>query len=569
MKNVFFLLFFSFLGVIYPQDKVEFYDPTQLKRGMKGYALTVIQGLEPEKMGVEVISYIPNYLPKAGLVLVKLEGKNVERTRVAAGMSGSPVYIDNKLVGALAYTWANARELTAGIVPIQDMISDKSRSKNLSFNVSHEAIPIQTAWSLNGVVGDQLLQKLQTITPSNSYPFGIEEFTTVPSSRSNGIAPLKGGDAVAIKLVEGDISIASIGTVTYVDGEDVYIYGHPLDGEGPISLPLARAEIFDIMPSTRLSFKIGQPLPETIGSTMFDGLSTVYGRFDKKATMIPVSFTVGGKNLTNSYKMKFARSRKYLPTLMGEVIGQILERELGKNIEKQLTLSWNIELTNNITISNEVTWVKHTVYSPNSLEEYWKSYIDILWNNSLSHFVPKEIKFKLSILEKPFNYYNVTDVKTSRNHYVVGETIEIPLNLNQYMNNNFYTNINLKIPSNITTGTYSLLVGSELFIEKELVRSFPENYKIRTAKQIVDELSKSINTHALQAVLVDVRTGSILANKFFKPLPKSKRSLFKSSMPEKPYLYAPSLIEQKIFLDNPVLGGDHLYINIENPTPIN
>ncbi len=559
--------FVTFFTPIFAQEDIEFFDPNQLQKGMKGYALTVMQGIEPEKIDLEVIAYMPNSLTKAGMILVRLVGEKVERTRVAAGMSGSPVYIDGKLVGALAYTWANARELTAGIVPIQDMISDKTRSGNSMF-VPQEATPIQTAWAVDGFDSDEFLQKLQDTSSSSEYPVGIEEFITVPSSRSNGVAPLKAGDAVAIKLVEGDINVASIGTVTYVNGEDVYIYGHPMDSEGPISLPLARAEIYDIMPSTRLSFKMGRALPETIGSTVFDGMSTVYGRFDKKATMIPVTIHIRGKEFSNTYNMNMARSRKYLPNLIKRGITGVLTRELGKNIEKQVKLSWNFTLTNNQIISNEVSWARYSVYDPDLLSNYWKQYISLLWNNSLTHFVPENIEFTLDILEKPYDYYSVEEIRVPKKQYLAGESLDIKISLRKYLSQMTHTNLNFKLPNKIKEGTYSLIVGSQIAIERELVRLFPEHYTIRTEKQLLEELRKSINTHVLQAVLVDASTGSVIGNKFFEPVPKSKQSLFKSRTGDWDSMLAPRLFKKEFVMDDPVLGGDVINVDIIVPKPV-
>ncbi|MGL5955242.1 MAG: hypothetical protein ACRC0X_01350 [Brevinema sp.] len=564
MKKIIVIFLLSY-SLLYTQQ-TEFFDPTQLERGMKGYALTVMQGIEPERIEVEVISYMPNRLPQAGLILVKLSGDNVERSRVAAGMSGSPVYIDGKLVGALAYTWADARELTAGVVPIQDMVSDKKRGENVVFT-PQGAVPIQNTWTLEGFDGASFLEKLQDSTQASMYPKGIEEFITVPSSRSNGLAPLKGGDAVAIKLVEGDINIASIGTVTYVDGEDVYIYGHPMDGEGPISLPLARAEIYDIMPSTRLSFKIGRALPETIGSTVFDGLSTVYGRFDKQAVMIPVTFHIRGSAYSNTYKMNIARSRKYLPVLLGEGIGSILERELGNNIEKQVRFSWNFSITNDQTISNQVSWARHSIYDPRVLKEYWRDYISILWNNDLMHFVPTDIEFTVDILDKPYDYYAVNEVKIARKEYIAGETLNVQIALQKYLSQTIYTNLLLPLPENIQEGTYSLIVGSQLAIESELVSLFPEKYTIRTVKQLLEELTRTINTHTLQAILIDSSSGSILGDKFFEAMPNSKRSLFKSHTANWKNLLTPRLFENSLLMDEPVLGGQVLFVDIVVPNP--
>ena len=561
------LLLVLFVNTIHAQEKIEFFDPYELKKGMKGYALTVMQGLEPEKMELEVIAFMPNKLTKSGMILVKLSGKNVERSRVAAGMSGSPVYIDGKLVGALAYTWANALELLAGIVPIQDMISDKTRSGNTVF-VPQNASPIQTAWFMNGMEESDILQKIQNIPDTKIYGRSLEEFITIPSSRSNGIVPLKAGDAVAIKLMEGDINLASIGTVTYVDGEDFYIYGHPMDSEGPINLPVARAEIYDIMSSSRLSFKLGSALPETIGSTVFDGHSSVYGRFDKKASMIPVTINVRGKEYSNTYNMNMAKSRKYLPTLISEGMGAVLERELGKNIEKQVQLSWKLEFTNNQIVSNSSTWVRHTPYAPESIQDYWENYISILWSNSLVHLVPSKMEFNIDIKDEYYEYYAVSGVKVAKTAYYPGEDININLILQQYLAEDIYTNMTLTLPKNLVEGAYTLLVGSSISLEAELTELFPDKYAIRTVKQLLKELKKPIDTNVLQAVLVDVREGSLVGAGFFEHVPQARQSLFESKTGLGETILVPKLYQNELTLDAPVIGSKFIFVNIVVPEPV-
>ena len=561
------LLLVLFVNTIHAQEKIEFFDPYELKKGMKGYALTVMQGLEPEKMELEVIAFMPNKLTKSGMILVKLSGKNVERSRVAAGMSGSPVYIDGKLVGALAYTWANALELLAGIVPIQDMISDKTRSGNTVF-VPQNASPIQTAWFMNGMEESDILQKIQNIPDTKIYGKSLEEFITIPSSRSNGIVPLKAGDAVAIKLMEGDINLASIGTVTYVDGEDFYIYGHPMDSEGPINLPVARAEIYDVMSSSRLSFKLGSALPETIGSTVFDGHSSVYGRFDKKASMIPVTINVRGKEYSNTYNMNMAKSRKYLPTLISEGMGAVLERELGKNIEKQVQLSWKLEFTNNQIVSNSSTWVRHTPYAPESIQDYWENYISILWSNSLVHLVPSKMEFNIDVKDEYYEYYAVSGVKVAKTAYYPGEDININLILQQYLAEDIYTNMTLTLPKNLVEGAYTLLVGSSISLEAELTELFPDKYAIRTVKQLLKELKKPIDTNVLQAVLVDVREGSLVGAGFFEHVPQARQSLFESKTGLGETILVPKLYQNELTLDAPVIGSKFIFVNIVVPEPV-
>jgi len=568
MKQNILLIYFLFLITnIYGESTIEFFSPEQLKAGMKGYALTVFKGLEPEKMNVEIIAYMPNRLTKAGMILVKLSGDNVKRSRVAAGMSGSPVYISNKLVGALAYTWANSRELMAGVVPIQNMISDKKRGQNTVF-IPSGAKSIQTLWSLTGLESSEFLEEIKKISQNSRQYYGIEKFETVKSSRSNGTAPLKEGDAVAIKLIEGDINLSSIGTVTYVNGEDVYIYGHPMDSEGPISLPLSRAIIYDILASTELSFKLGSALSETIGSTVFDGLSSVYGRFDKKAPTIPVKISIINKEYTNTYNMKMVRSRKYLPVMMQEGIGAILERELGKNIEKQINLSWNIQLENNQIITNNIDWIKNTFFNPISIKEYWKNYISILWDNYITQLIPEKLTINVNIMDKPYNYYSLEGVVVPSQSFLVGGIINVRTILREFRGETIYTNISLKIPKQLEEGTYTLMIGDALTIETELFNTFPENYKIRTEKALLKELRKPIQTHMLQVILVDSSTGSITDNHFLKQLPSAKKSLFESYNSEGKTILSPKLIKSEQKMDNPILGLKSILIDIIKPQVI-
>ncbi|MGL4367291.1 MAG: hypothetical protein ACRCTQ_03265 [Brevinemataceae bacterium] len=551
---------------IWSNENIEFFPLDQLKPGMKGYALTVFQGVEPEKMDVEVVAYMPKNVSTKGLVLVRLSGKNVERTRVAAGMSGSPVYINGKLLGALAYTWSFTLELLAGVVPIEAMLEDKVHSSVVSFGSEQGMAPISAAWSLTGIKDDGLLQKIQTLSTQRTSFGGVETFKTVPSSRVKDKAPLKPGDSVAIKLVEGDITLSSIGTVTYVNGEDVYIYGHPMDGEGPISLPLSRSVVYDIIPTSRLSFKMGDALPETIGSTMFDGQASVYGRFDRKADMMPLSINIKGKDYQKTYNMNLARSRKYLPVLIQSVIESILNTELGSNIEKQINMSWCLALTNNQIVSNSASWVKETGLEPGLIKEFWSQYISMLWNNSLTHIVPEEINLFFDITDKKYDYFTINNAKSERDSYLPGEKVKINMLLGTYLDQPVYTNFSLTLPKTLKEGTYSIMLGSALAIETELMNLFSESYTIRSEKQLIAELRKPIATHQLQIVFVDQNPSGVAGKTFLNNIPVVRQSFFENTIDQKP-IVGPRLTKSEFELSHPVLGGKIITINVVVPKP--
>lgn len=559
------IAFLFFSNMMFAQTE-EFFPPEQLKPGMKGYLLTVLEGLEPEKVDIEVVAYMPRKLTKGSMILIKLVDEKTKVTHGAAGMSGSPVYIDEKLLGALAYGWSFAKEAIVGVVPIKDMLSDKIRSENTLFP---NALPLKTMWSLEGLDSPSLMNAL-TNMPSNkqrSIP-GVEEFTIVKSSRSNGIAPLKGGDAVAIKLVDGDISLGAIGTVTYVNGEDVYIFGHPMDQDGPVSLPLSRAQIFHVLANYDNSFKMGSALSENIGSTIFDGMSAVYGRFDRMAKMIPVQVNVAGMKFSNTYNFSLARSKKYLPLLLGKVIGDILDREIGKNIERQINMSWNIKLTNNEIVSNNTTWVKGTLLAPESISEFWNGYISVLWGNHVQFLVPEELKIDVDITDKSYNSYFLSSFTTSRKTFLGGEKIDFRAAIDPFFGDLFYTNISISLPKNIKSGKYTVLAGSPLDVEMQLFTMFPEFYNIHTEEQLIKELEKPYKTKGLMVMIIGSADSAVSGNNILPKMPKAKQSLFRHKTFDQQAITSPMIFSNLINFDEPVVGMSMSDIDVIIPEPV-
>lgn len=263
-----------------------------------------------------------------------------------------------------------------------------------------------------------------------------------------------------------------------------------------------------------------------------------------------------------------ARSPKYLPTLLSEGMGAILERELGKNIEKQVKLSWVLNFTNNQVVSNDTTWVRNTAYEPKSIKNYWKHYISILWSNSLVHLVPSKIVFNIDVKDEFYEYYGVEGVKLSKTAYLPGEDININLILQQYVSNDIYTNMVLSLPENIAEGVYTLIVGSAVAIKSELTELFPEKFTIRTEKQLLTELKKPINNNMIEAVLIDVRSGSLIGNKFFDNIPQARQSLFESKTSSGRNILTPKLFQNTLNMDAPVIGGKFVTIKIIVPMPL-
>lgn len=285
-------------------DPSRFIGVDEIRPGMKGYGLTVFSGSEPERFEVEVVDVVRNALPQQDMILVMCKGHNLEKTRVIAGMSGSPVFIEGRMAGAVAYGWTFAQDAIAGITPIANMVElMKARKQSLQASAPAPSAPASTSSA-----------RAATMTPiatpllvSGFSASGIEQLAAefsayhlVPMAGGGGgsttldpaaIAKLSPGDAVGASLVSGDFSLTAIGTLTWRDGDKVVAFGHPFLEAGPVSMPLVRAKIHTVIATQSTSFKMGSP-EATVGRLVWDQQAGVAGELGRESAMIPFKLTV-------------------------------------------------------------------------------------------------------------------------------------------------------------------------------------------------------------------------------------------------------------------------------------
>src|ERR1700733_3943300 len=280
-------LFFSLIAVAQKPDSAQTPSTipvSQIHVGMRGVAYTVFQGVKPESMEVEVLGVLHNVNgPKGDVILVRLHGQKVEYTGVVAGMSGSPVYLDGKLAGALAFRIGEfSKEPIAGVTPIADMLEinelDKSPAEEaaatkpgVSNAIGRTASPGDGS-SLPGSVQDfaNYMKPIETPLVFNGFSEdAVRQFA--PQFASAGIMPVMGagsvsgdkqpepleaGSAVSAILVRGDMDIAATCTVTYIDPQRLLACGHPLLQFGAVDLPMNKAQVLATLASPMNAFKI-------------------------------------------------------------------------------------------------------------------------------------------------------------------------------------------------------------------------------------------------------------------------------------------------------------------------
>ena len=330
-----------------------FFPLKDLKPGMRGSGRTVFQGNKIEEFRVEILGVLENVGPKESLILARLSGGPLEHTGVMQGMSGCPVYIDGKLVGAVAMAFPFAKDPIAGIRPIEDILRGSAlppqppaspvHARRASVGLGQDAlgekdltrrIPRPDPGVLSGAAGDPRMVDIATPISFGGFSRAtLDAFA--PQLRALGLEPrqgvtagakiegpmgnpadLKPGSMISVQLMSGDLSIGADGTVTHIDGNRVYAFGHRFLAVGSTDLPFARSEVITLLANTNTSFKLSSA-KEWMGTISQDHNTAVSGELGKRAAMVPVSVSVShNKKAVESYQMQMVDDPLLSPLLV-------------------------------------------------------------------------------------------------------------------------------------------------------------------------------------------------------------------------------------------------------------
>jgi hypothetical protein len=287
-----------------------FFPLQDVKPGMRGIGRTVFSGSQVDEFQVEILGVLDNVGPKESLILARLSGGPLEHAGVMAGMSGSPVYIDGKLVGAVAMAFPFAKDPIAGIRPIQDMmrpatapveraaiaLADRDLTRVLPRPEPMPAgearmVDIATPISFGGFSRATLEAFAPQLRALGLEPRqGITAGGKVEPGMGNP-ADLKPGSMISVELMAGDLSVGADGTVTYIDGNRVWAFGHRFLAVGATALPFARADVIALLPNLNTSFKLASAR-EWMGTILQDHDTAIAGELGRRAALVPVSISV-------------------------------------------------------------------------------------------------------------------------------------------------------------------------------------------------------------------------------------------------------------------------------------
>ena len=362
------LTFFLCPAVLFCQ--IVTYPLSQVRRGLIGTGKTVFEGDRVEDFRVEVLGVIENMGPKQSIILARLSGGPLDKTGVMQGMSGSPVYVDGKLLGAVALTFSFSKEPIAGIRPIKEMLELESAPASRS-SLAHDRGSLFPAPSqpMNASSGAPRMVEIATPLSFGGFTRGaLDAFS--PQLRSIGLEPVQGntgggnpepvfgdprlvqpGTMISVQLMSGDMSVSAEGTVTAVDGDRVYAFGHRFLDGGPTALPFARAEVLAVMPNLSASFKISASR-EWMGAITQDRSVGIAGSLGRRTRMIPLTITIAspstpGPAKTIQYRMRAVDDRVLTPLLVQMSVFSAIDATERTTGPTTLSVDGNIEFEGN------------------------------------------------------------------------------------------------------------------------------------------------------------------------------------------------------------------------------
>jgi hypothetical protein len=366
---------------------------------MRGYGLTVFRGTQPERFEVQVIAVLRHFLPRQDVILIQSDDPRLLHSGIVAGMSGSPIYFEGRLAGALAYGWNFAKDPLAGVTPIESMLAELKRplrGRRATPSTLAEAEPPERRQALHGQVATLLEERpeearaaalpwwarlpiapalpplgdaraVRASVPLSLSGFGaaataelteaLRPWQLVPMQAGGASSPerarqpdaqrLEPGGAMAVQLVRGDMSAAATGTVTWTGAERLLGFGHPMFNVGEVYLPVATAEVHTFMSALSTSFKLASPLAE-VGSLLQDRQSGVMASTAERAETIPVSVTVStlgeGARPDQTFVAEVVRHRFLTPMLVGNVVTNAVQSCASDVADATLTVRSNLKV---------------------------------------------------------------------------------------------------------------------------------------------------------------------------------------------------------------------------------
>ncbi len=510
---------------------------SEVHRGLHGTAWTVFDGTTPEPMDVEILGRLKDAIgPGQDMILARLHGTKPEFTGVVAGMSGSPVYIDGKLLGALAYRIGQfSKEPICGITPIGSMLQVRD------LPVIDPALATPLTRQANAAVAQTDGEIRAIDTPVVFTGFAADVVQRYGGSfRSLGLEPVSGigsaspdarqpepivpGSAVSAVLVRGDLNIAATCTVTYVDTHQLLACGHPITQFGDISIPMTKAEVLATLPSPLNAFKIVNTT-ETVGSFTQDRANAVAGTFGRDARMIPVSVEIApetGSGLpAQSLHFEVLDNRQLTPQVMLASIFQSLNQTNTSANQMSLQLTGDITLHDSGTIHlNDIFSAADGAPAAAAATQYVAQRFLAVYSNELAQ--PRIDGVRLHAVALPRRVSaELEAARLNTNEAHPGDTVIVEATLRPFQQDSRTLRIPVTLPGTLNDGPLRILVSDGASLDRLLTPPPASASRPLDLADTVAQLNRSHPNDRVYVTLLNHETQAVTAAAALPSLPPS------------------------------------------------
>lgn len=514
----------------------EIFPVDEVRRGMRGYGLTVVEGTRIDTFRVELLDVMRGRGRSGDIILVTVSGLDIEENGIAQGMSGSPVFVDGRLLGALAYGYPYAKKSIAGITPIGEMLGVLERDEaetalgsipapfggGGSDELSQWPGPIVTPLSLSGFAPDVAKDVEEFFRP-----FGM-----VPTAGGVGGRKVDGeewealpGAAVGVSLLSGDAGLSALGTLTWVEGDNILAFGHPLFQAGSVRFPLVSASVHTIIPSRYISFKLGSPI-ETVGALTQDRRPGIGGSLALSAPTVPIDVKVTVPGIgTESFHYEAVREKRLTPKLVAWAVNNSIlcnEKAIGESVVR-VRLSLELDGAPDLTREN--------IYSSSAVLRDVADDIlfpmQVLANNPIAGPDIKSVRVEVEIADGR-EAARIEEIRVERARIRPGETLRGSVLFRRFQGATERRRFELRIPPEQPEGLLLLRVCDALSSDEYDLKRAPYRFVTDRIDRLVRILEEFRSNDGIYCLLYNTSGGATVSGREMPLLPGSVLSVLKS-----------------------------------------
>jgi hypothetical protein len=529
-----------------PPKSTEIIPVSQIHTGMRGVAYTVFEGTKPESMDVEVLGVLKNMNgPKGDIILIRLHGTKVEYTGVVAGMSGSPVYLDGKLAGALAFRIGEfSKEPIAGVTPIADMLEINALDKTpggAADAASTRPTTGATKTSGPGLPASLPVEGYANYLKPIEAPLvfnGFSEETVklfAAQFASAGIVPVMGagsvsdqkqpeplepGSAISAILVRGDMDIAATCTITYIDPQRLLACGHPLLQFGSVDLPMNKANVLATLPSPLNAFKIVNTT-EPVGSFVQDRHTGIMGLLNKQPEMIPVTLSIRNGAATKEIHYEVLNNPRLSPVAMMATVFNALHgvNDYGEETTYRLKGVISVKGFPDVALQN--------IFAPTDSGQPAAFLAALalgdrfgrIYDNPFDAPSVKGVKLDFDLV-KERRWARLESARTDLTEARPGDEITVETVLAPYRGERVVKQIAIKIPTSASKGPLRILVSDGDTLDR-MRRGMPMMARKLDLASTIALLNKEHSNNRVYVSLLEADPEAMVADKVMPTLPFS------------------------------------------------